>query len=142
MPKINADEFASRLETLCLQRGGRGLPKKDRDRQILFKSVTITLDPNQAYTENQLNTALGKWLSNIGRMIDIDHVTLRRYLVDEGYLNRDAAGTAYSVRAEATVDLFDSAIDELDPLTLLEQAIERREQRKQLYLQKNLSKEK
>lgn len=137
MPKINVGEFASRLETLCLQRGGRGLPKKDRDRQILFKSVTITLDPNQAYTENQLNMALAKWLADVGRMIDIDHVTLRRYLVDEGYLSRDPAGTSYSVRTEATVDLFDPAIDKLDPLAVLEQAIERREQRKQNYLQKN-----
>jgi hypothetical protein len=48
---ISADQFKSRLEVLCLRGGGRGLPRKPRDRHILFKSIVLMLDPEKIYSE-------------------------------------------------------------------------------------------
>ena len=94
-PPITAHEFAQRLGALCLSGVKHNLPKKQRDRHILFRSVAQTLDATRRYSEPELNAALGRWLLQLG--IGIDHVTLRRHLVDEGYLIRDRQGSAYEV---------------------------------------------
>jgi hypothetical protein len=136
MSKITVAKFIERLETLCSRQSAPGLPRKQQDRQILFKSVTLTLDPARTYAEVDLNQALSNWLANAGSMLEIDHVTLRRHMVDEGFLLRDSAGQAYMVNtAEAVAALFDPAINALDPVAVVEEAKERREERKRAYLE-------
>ena len=135
MSQISLSKFIERLEILCSRQSAPGLPRKLQDRQILYKSITITLDPGRAYAETDLNQALENWLANVAPMLETDHVTLRRHLVDEGFLLRDPAGQAYAVNtAEAITALFDSAINALDPASVVEEAKERREKRKRAYL--------
>lgn len=133
--KITADEFKRRLEALCLSPGGRGLPRKRRDWDILFKSITLTLEPGRAYSEKEVNQALEEWLADIGQAIEIDYVTLRRHLVDNGYLVRDPAGISYRVGFEAIADLFEAAADTINPAAVVEEARRRKEQRKRQYLE-------
>jgi hypothetical protein len=135
MSKITADEFKRRLEALCLSPGGRGLPRKRRDWDILFKSITLALEPGRDYSEKEVNQIVEEWLADIGQAIEIDHVTLRRHLVDTGYLIRDLAGTSYRVGFEAMADLFEPATDTVDPLAVIEEARRRKEQRKRQYLE-------
>jgi len=92
---ITADEFRKRLAALCLKRGGGGMPKRRRDQHILLKSIALTLDRNAVYTEAELNLRIQSWLELVGHEIQVDHVSLRRHLVDEGYLTRDPAGDTY-----------------------------------------------
>ncbi len=134
MSKITADEFKHRLEALCLSPGGRGLPKRRRDWDILFKSITLALEPGRDYSEKEVNQVVEEWLADIGQAIEIDHVTLRRHLVDTGYLVRDLAGTSYRVGLEAMADLFEPAADTVDPAAVIEEARSRKEQRKRQYL--------
>jgi len=134
MPIISLDEFENRLEALCLGRGGRGLPRRHRDQNILLKSIELVLESNKDYTENELNEALKKWLTDIGQAVEIDHVTLRRHLVDGGYLYRDRAGLSYKVCNRKMADLFEPAINTIDPAIVIENALKRREQRKRHYL--------
>ena len=136
MVKITLDEFAKRLEAICLKKGGRGLPRKHRDQHILFKSIVLILKSDREYSEKELNETLLIWLTDIGRKIEIDHVTLRRHLVDEGYLYRDRAGKSYRVSNNEKVDLFESEINDVDPATLIEKALKNREQKKSQYLNK------
>ncbi len=136
MSIVTVDEFKSRLEALCAKKGGRGLPKKRRDQQILFKSIMLLLDPATEYTETELNQRLENWLAEVGQTVELDHVSLRRHLVDEGYLNRDKAGVTYRVSVEGMAGLFDPAIDKLDPAAVLEEARQRRELKKREYLNK------
>ena len=92
---ITATEFEGRLGALCLSGPGATFPRRLRDRHILYRSIVQTLDPTRSYSEGQLNEALQQWLAGIGTNFEMDHVTLRRYLVDERYVLRDAGGTAY-----------------------------------------------
>jgi hypothetical protein len=135
MSKITAGEFKRRLEALCLSPGGRGLPRKRRDWDILFKSITLALEPGQDYSEKEINRVVEEWLSDNGQAIEIDHVTLRRHLVDAGYLIRDLVGMSYRVGIEAMADLFEPATDTVDAVAVIEEARRRKEQRKRQYLE-------
>ena len=136
MQKIDTVEFEKRLEVLCLKGGGLGLPGKDRDQHILFKSMVLLLDAQRSYSEKEINAAMKQWLVKIGRAIDIDHVTLRRYLVDEEYLLRDSAGSVYRVNDKHGTDRFEPGIDAILPGTVIEDALERREQRRLRYVRR------
>ena len=48
------------------------------------------------YAEREVNDRLRAWLAGAGAMIDVDHVELRRWLVDTGVLVRDGFGRAYA----------------------------------------------
>ena len=133
MAKISVAEFKHRLEAICLSHGGGGLPRKRRDQDILFKSIMLVIDPARTYTESELNQVLEKWLSEVGQTVEIDHVSLRRHLVDAGYLSRDLAGASYQVCQEAISDLFEPAVDELDPVRVIEDARQFREEKKRQY---------
>jgi hypothetical protein len=78
-PPITAQEFEKRLAALCLSDIGQNLPKRQRDRQILFRSIAQTLDATRRYSEPDLNAAIARSLADLG--IGIDHVTLRRHLL-------------------------------------------------------------
>ena len=136
MPKISVDEFENRLEAQCLSRGGRGLPRKHRDKHVLYKSIILTIEPDRDYPEKELNAAIKKWLTDVGQAVEIDHVSLRRHLVDEGYLSRDRAGTAYRIHIEHMADLFEPATNMIDPVAVIEEALKRKEQKRRQYLNK------
>jgi hypothetical protein len=131
--KITIAEFKKRLAALCLT--GRGFPRKDRDQQILFRSVTMMLETGRDYTEQEVNEGLAGWLSQMGHSVEIDHVTLRRYLVDAGYLVRDPVGSRYRVDEDQPAGLFESGIEAVDPVAVVEAAYREAEERKRVYLE-------
>lgn len=133
MSIITVTEFEERLGLLCSRKGGQGLPKKQRDQQILFKSIILLFDPERSYTETEVNQVLEKWLAEVGQTVEIDRVSLRRHLIDEGYLRRDSAGALYQVATKEDPP-FAPEIEELDPAVIVEMAKARQEQRKQAYL--------
>lgn len=55
--------------------------------------------PDQTMTEPQVNQALQAQLATAACFLDTDHVELRRWLVDAGWLQRDGYGRAYQRRA-------------------------------------------
>lgn len=134
---ITIEVFKRRLEALCLGQGGRGLPRKRRDQQILLKSITLLLEVDQEYSEREVNQILERWLAEVGRAIEIDYVTLRRHLVDGGYLIRDRAGRSYRLHPEETAGLFEPETDTIDPVAVVEAAQKRIAQKKQDYLARN-----
>ena len=134
--KIRTAEFKNRLAVLCLRGGGRGFPRKHRDQLILFKSITLMLEPKRTYSEPEVNECLAKWLSQVGRSLEIDPVSLRRSLVDAGYLIRDPAGKRYQVEGKQTIGLFEAEIEEITPVVVVEEAYRETEERKRAYLEK------
>jgi hypothetical protein len=139
--EIGLAEFQKRLVTLCVQSGNTGLPRKQRDRHILLKSVTLTFDKTQQYAEAEVNQQLISWLRDIGSVIKLDHLILRRVLVDEEFLGRAPGGSRYWVAIMSRKQIpFDPAIDELDISQLVAQGKVDIEERKQTYLsQRNTS---
>ena len=127
---ITADEFRKRLTTLCSGGRGSGFPRKRRDRHILFRSIAQSL-ASHPYTEHDLNVALKSWLANVGSCLELDHVTLRRYLVDAGWLRRDRNGTTYEALVDGNGEAaFDPEIAGVNSSDLVRDARERAVRRK------------
>ena len=75
---IGVEEFVERLCRLGADRGPRNFPRRQRDRQILMKSMLMLLDSARTYTEPEINAAIQGWRSEVAPAIRTDHVTLRR----------------------------------------------------------------
>ncbi len=68
---------------------------KSAPRQAVMALAASVLAPGRVYSEPQVNTALKHFLSDAGCFIGVDHVELRRWLVDMGWLARDGWGHEY-----------------------------------------------
>jgi hypothetical protein len=119
---ITSEEFEKRLIALCLSGTGSGFPKRRRDRSILLLSLVLSMNVPETCSESELNDAIKTWLRNVGRRIEIDHTTLRRTLVDEGYLTRSRDGATYRIRVtNREFDVDPSALD-IRPESIIERA--------------------
>jgi hypothetical protein len=133
MPKdlITAGEFEERIAALCLSGTGAAFPRRQRDRHILYRCMVQMFDMKEPCSEADLNDALRGWLSGIGTNFEMDHVTLRRYLVDEGYVLRDAGGSRYVVNLEGNgLVEFDKEVSRIDSITVVLAAKTRAAERK------------
>ena len=128
---IGVSEFRRLLENVSR---GKGFPRKRRQQHVLLKSIALLLEQKQDYSERQINDTVQKWLDTIGRSLEIDHISLRRSLVDEGYLTRDRAGRHYRVGEGNTNGIFEQAVNAVNPVTVIEEAEQRRVLRKQEFL--------
>src|SRR5262245_10387466 len=107
---ISSEEFSKRLAQLCHTARTIELPRRRRDRHILLKSLSLYFDRERSYSEIEVNNQIEKWLSEVGQSLEIDHVTLRRTLVDEAYLHRSDNGGDYG-RERPTDTPFSFAAD-------------------------------
>jgi hypothetical protein len=88
--------FTRRLGDLCLRSGLSGLPRDEISRHVLFTSMVAGLPVDAPLDQSVVNERLTHWIDTSG-IQELDHVTLRRYLVDAGYLSRRADGSGYRV---------------------------------------------
>ncbi len=86
----------ARLRALRAGGVGPGLPRRRADRWILLHAAARALPRGEALAEAALNEHLKGWLTSLGPRVGLDHVSLRRALVDEGFLHRDARGARYA----------------------------------------------
>jgi hypothetical protein len=132
---ITLEDFKKRIVTLLLRSGLTDLPKGEQDRQILFKSATLQMKRGEPMSESEVNEHLSRWLQELTSLKFLDHIALRRALVDYGYLERSNDGSAYQLSPDGPRQWsFDPAIDEVDLETLLVEARQEIEARKQAYL--------
>lgn len=111
---VDRREFEARLSAICSGRVMM-LPRKQRDRHILFRAIAQTLESRSPYSEPELNGSLREWVASIGQDASLDWVSLRRYLVDCRYLLRDRAGRLYTVRIKGNETVrFESGTEALD----------------------------
>ncbi len=94
--RIAPDEYARRIRAL-LGRGGlsHALPRRERDRWILLHAIARRFAPGELLSEPDANARIAGFLAGPGQYIELDRVTLRRALVDDGFLDRDPAGHSY-----------------------------------------------
>ena len=107
-----------------------GSAREDFD--LLMASATLHLPAAQALAEREANECLREFLLGAGSMLATDHVELRRWLVDSGFVTRGRAGDEYR-RGELPAGLR-SAAAELDAKQLraaVEQARQDHEQQRQ-----------
>src|SRR5688500_19161570 len=75
------------------------LPVRPHDLKVLLKLAAAQFEPGRKYSEPQVNDRLQEWLQPFCSPFGVDHVTLRRCLVDAGLLVRDKAGATYELAA-------------------------------------------
>lgn len=89
-----------RFRKLAVKRGltpGGLLDASPEDLNLLLLSLRRQFVLARTYTEREVNEQIRNWLASVGAMLEIDHVELRRWLVDLSILSRDVYGHAYSV---------------------------------------------
>jgi hypothetical protein len=74
---------------------GVGLGGLTDDQRMSALALAWAVMPAQPMTERQVNDQLKLALSGVVSFLDTDHVELRRWLVDTGWLARDGFGREY-----------------------------------------------
>ena len=113
----DAMQLPTRLETLILKSGlALGL-LSEADRALVLALAATAIEAGRDLREDEVNRRLGDWLADLGAMLRTDHVELRRWLVDTGYLARDGWGYAYT-RGAAEVEWVRQALGTTDGAAL------------------------
>jgi hypothetical protein len=132
MNHITESQFRKRFISLVF--GGRDFPKKRENLHVLLKSAVLGLRGDHTYSQQELTQELSSWVEAFGNNFNIDAVTLRRLLVDEGYLIRDPAGNEYELSNNNPPFSFDDSITSIDPELLIIEEKEKRELKKQRHM--------
>ena len=113
---------------------GRGplakFPKRHQDQLIFFGAAALHLAGQPTYSEKEINGKLMAWLIEMEANNVMDHVTLRRSLVDFRFVERDSAGRQYTVAESDLAAVFEKPILTLDLHTIIEEARAEREARR------------
>lgn len=135
MNTISVDQFKKRLIDLFVRSRQASLPKKPQDRHILLNSIVMGMDAEQEYTERETNGVIQGWMMMVGPDLNVDVFSLRRELVDRGYLDRDKRGVRYRVSETSPgYRLFDQEVNGLDVMSVIDEGRAEREARKQAFL--------
>ena len=95
---ISATDWLDRMSQLALRHGVHlsTLQQKDRrDLDLLFAGAALAFPQNGSLSEHVANEILKRFLASAGVMVSTDHVELRRWMVDTGFLQRSDYGTDY-----------------------------------------------
>ena len=92
---IPADECARRLRAILGPGSSGGLPRRRRDQWILLHEIARAFAPDDRLSEKEATARIQDFLLGTGAHLELDAVTLRRALVDEGFVDRDPAGRDY-----------------------------------------------
>ncbi len=89
-----------RYRKLAVKRGltpGAMLEASPGDFDVLLLSMRREFPAARRCSEREVNELLYLWLQSAGGMLAVDHVELRRWLVDLMIVSRDAYGLAYEL---------------------------------------------
>jgi tRNA(adenine34) deaminase len=118
-PAVSAAGWLERLAQLAARKGlllSNVRERDPRDFELLLASAALFLPAQQLLTERDANEHLRRFLQTAGAMLDTDHVELRRWLADLGFIHRSDYGTDYR-RGMLPAWLHDAAA-ELDAVQL------------------------
>ena len=110
-------QLPPRLETLVLKTGLHLGVLPNPDRVLVLALAACAIEPGRPLREDEVNRRLIDWLGDVGQMLQTDHVELRRWLVETGFVARDGWGHAY-VRRPAQLDLARQALGTADAAAL------------------------
>jgi len=98
----------------------------EADRSLVLALAAKAIEAGREHREAEVNRVLEAWLNGPGAMLRTDHVELRRWLVDAGFVVRDGFGRAYlrgeAEAARATALLGEASAGALEDAVLTERA--------------------
>jgi hypothetical protein len=110
------------------------LPMRRADESLLLRMAAARFEAGRPYREAEVNELLERWLATFCEPHGIDHVTLRRRLVDTRLLVRDTAGAEYRLAPGKGRELAADETLKEEPARVLEEIREEREARKRQYV--------
>jgi hypothetical protein len=106
------------------------MPKRPDDQALIARLAGTRFKADKAYREADVNEVLKDWLATFSAPYGIDHVTLRRFMVDMQVLARDRSGSTYHLNS-ACLEGVDAT---LDPARILAEASAEREARRKRHV--------
>jgi hypothetical protein len=97
---MNETEPVDRFAALAVRTGvslGVLYSARIADFQLVLAAASRAFAAGRSYSEGDVNDALRAWLAREGSMLAVDHVELRRWLVDCSVLVRDDYGRTYAL---------------------------------------------
>ena len=76
------------------------IPKRPSDQHLLVALAAAQFEPQRTYRESEVNETLLAWIETFCEPDGLDHVTLRRMLVDFRLLTRTKSGSTYHLDHE------------------------------------------
>ena len=112
---LSANDWIERMSQLALRQGvhlSTLQQKAGGDLELLFASAALAFPSGASFSEKEANEILKRFLAGAGVMVATDHVELRRWMVDAGFLQRSDYGTDY--RRGVLPDWLSDAAQQLD----------------------------
>ena len=116
------------LERLLANGPLTGWPRRPEDQALLVRLTAARFEPGRQYREPEVNDVVRDWVATFSAEYGIDHVTMRRALVDSRLLVRDRAGELYQVHEGKRAEL--EPLRAVMPAMILKQVQEERAARK------------
>lgn len=104
------------------------VPKRPTDQALVAALAASRFDASRSYLESEVNEQLANWLRSISEPFGIDHVTLRRLLVDLRFLTRTSSGSVYRINMQRSGEI--EGVMEIEPADVLAGIRSARELRK------------
>ncbi len=105
-----------------------GVPRRPSDQDLLVALAASRFDAQGSYSESEVNERLKAWLQAFCEPFGIDHVSLRRMLVDSRLMSRTDSGSTYRVNLERAGEM--EAVRTVEPVHVLAEIRGDRESRK------------
>ena len=132
---MNAGDDAEGLFRKILRSGRlQGFPSHPHRLDLVLAVATGGLVRRHPYAEGEVNEVLIDWLESVRARID--HVTLRRRMVDCGFLKRTRDGSRYLLNYGRVAGVLGDPAPHVDAGAILDGILRERESRKLAYSQK------
>jgi hypothetical protein len=122
------EETRSALKRLLANGPLTAVPRRPADQHLLVTLAAAQFEPRKAYREAEVNETLKAWIQTFCEPYGIDHVTLRRLLVDSRLLSRTTSGSTYRINREKLGET--KALAAIEPAGVLAEVRSERESRK------------
>lgn len=130
---MNTRERVEAVFRRLLQPGRlEGFPRNPDDLSIVLAVAATGLERRRPYAEPDVNEVLVDWLESA--CADIDHVTLRRRMVDCGFLKRTTNGSRYFLNTGRVVEVLGDPAVEVDVGAIVDDIVIERQERKEAFL--------
>ncbi|WP_038019553.1 DUF2087 domain-containing protein [Synechococcus sp. PCC 7335] len=108
------------------------LPKKFSDTELLMASAASSFSAKQQYSEQEVNDHLVNWLRGFTDPTGLDHVTVRRCLIDLKFLLRNPSGSSYWTNEAKISSVLALEARSIHPRDVLSEIQREREARKRV----------
>jgi hypothetical protein len=125
---LPGDKTHRELKRLLANGPLTALPKRPSDQDLLVALAASQFETQRTYREAEVNEKLKAWLQAFCEPSGIDHVSVRRLLVDSRLLSRTSSGSMYRLSVERAGEV--EAAGTADPARVLAEVRIERELRK------------